>query len=90
MFFPGTPFFIFFKILFICFERRKGEKEGEYSIGNGLAKELIHLTHGHEQWCGDCLREWGCWVEEGNRGNIGTTVIALKKKEGEKCRHVDM
>ena len=21
-----------------------------YSIGNGVAKELIHMTHGHEQW----------------------------------------
>ena len=28
-----------------------------YSIGNGEAKEFIHMTHGHEQWCGDCLRE---------------------------------
>ena len=28
------------------------------SIGNGEAKELIHMTHGHEKWCGDCLREW--------------------------------
>ena len=27
-----------------------------YNIGNGVAKELIHMTHGHEQW--DCLREW--------------------------------
>ena len=23
-----------------------------YSIGNGLAKELICMTHGHEQWWG--------------------------------------
>ena len=22
----------------------------QYSIGNGAAKELIHMTHGHEQW----------------------------------------
>ena len=29
-----------------------------YSIGNGEAKELIHMTHGHEQWCGDCLRAY--------------------------------
>ena len=31
----------------------------KYSIGNGVAKELIHMTHGHEQWWGNCLREWG-------------------------------
>ena len=30
----------------------------KYSIGNGAAKELIHMTCGHEQWCGGCLREW--------------------------------
>ena len=29
----------------------------EYSIGNGVAKELICMTHGLEQWCGECLRE---------------------------------
>ena len=26
----------------------------QYSIGNGVAKELTHMTHGHEQWWGDC------------------------------------
>ena len=31
----------------------------KYSIGNGVAEELICMTHGHEQWCGDCLRELG-------------------------------
>ena len=31
--------------------------DGKYSIGNGVAKELICMTHGLEQWCGDCLRE---------------------------------
>ena len=30
-----------------------------YSIGNGVAKELRCMTHGLEQSCGDCLREWG-------------------------------
>ena len=30
----------------------------KYSIGNGVAKELICMTHGHEQWCEDGLREW--------------------------------
>ena len=31
----------------------------KYIIGNGVAKELIHMTHGHEQWWGDCLRNRG-------------------------------
>ena len=31
----------------------------KYSIGNGIAKELICMAHGHEQWWGDFLREWG-------------------------------
>ena len=29
------------------------------SIGNGIAKEFICITYGHEQWCGDYQREWG-------------------------------
>ena len=29
------------------------------SVGDGVARELTRMTHGHEQWCGDCLREWG-------------------------------
>ena len=33
----------------------------KYSIGNGVAKELICMTRGHEQWCGDCLKEQGLW-----------------------------
>ena len=48
----------------------------KYSIRNRVAKELICRTHGHGQWCGDCLREWGCWVEGGQGGKSGTTVIA--------------
>ena len=40
------------------------------SIGNGVAKELIHMTHRHEQqWVG-CLREWGCCMEGGRRGKL--------------------
>ena len=31
----------------------------KYSIGNIVAKEYIRMTHGHGQWCGDCLIEWG-------------------------------
>ena len=51
-------------------------RDVKYSTGNGVAKELICMTHGHEQWWGDCLREWGFWVEEGKLGKIGTTLIA--------------
>ena len=40
----------------------------KYSIGNGVAKELIHMTHGHEQWCGKCLREWGVLGRQEQRG----------------------
>ena len=43
----------------------------KYSMGNGEAKELVHMTHGCEQWCGDCLREWGCWVEVVQREKSG-------------------
>ena len=31
----------------------------KYAIGNGVAEELIPMTHGHEQWWGDCLRKLG-------------------------------
>ena len=33
--------------------------DAKYGIGNGAAKELLHMTHEHKRWCGDCLREWG-------------------------------
>ena len=46
------------------------------SIGNGVAKELTHMTHGHEQWYGDCLRLWGYWVKGVVVGKIGTTEIS--------------
>ena len=29
----------------------------KYSTGNGVAKEITHMTHGREPWGGDCLRE---------------------------------
>ena len=48
----------------------------KYNMASGRAKELKHMVHGHEQWYGDCLREWGLWVGGGKRGKIGTTVIA--------------
>ena len=40
----------------------------EHSMGNEVAKEPIHMTHGHEQWCGECLREWGVLGGMGKRG----------------------
>ena len=54
-------------------KNRQGEVKN--SIGNGKAKELIYLTHGHE------LREWnaggkGCRVEGNKEGVNVTTVIA--------------
>ena len=42
-------------------------RDVKYHIGNEATKELTHMTHGCEQWCGDSLREWRCWVE-GNKG----------------------
>ena len=32
------------------------------------------MMHGQGQWCSDCLRAWGCWIEGGEGVNIGTTV----------------
>ena len=48
----------------------------KYSIGNEVAKELIHMTHGHEQWYEDCLREWAVLGGREQRGKIGITVRA--------------
>ena len=54
---------------------QNGHGDIKYSIGNGVARELTHMTHGHEQWCGDSLREWGV-LGGGGQGKIRTTVIA--------------
>ena len=40
----------------------------KYSRGNGEAKELIRMTCGHEQWCGDCLRDGGVLGGREQRG----------------------
>ena len=45
-------------------ENRQGE--GKNSIGNGEAKELICMTHGHELSGGGMLVVGGC-EEEGNK-----------------------
>ena len=44
----------------------------KYSVGNGVDKELRCMSHGHEQWCGDCLRECSVLGGERQRGTIGT------------------
>ena len=50
--------------------------EVKNSIGNGIAKELTCMTHGHELRGGDCQME--CMVLGGGvkGGKFGTTVIA--------------
>ena len=47
-----------------------------HSTGNGVAKELIYKTHGHEQWWGDGLRKWEVQGRGGTRGLIRATIIA--------------
>ena len=42
----------------------------KYSIGDGVAKELTHMTHGHEQWCRDCLSEWAVLGVGAGNGQI--------------------
>ena len=37
------------------------------STGNGVAKELICMTHGQKRQRGDCLREWEV-VSGGGKG----------------------
>ena len=34
----------------------------KWSVGNGVGKELIHMSQGHEQWWEDFLRELGSAV----------------------------
>ena len=51
-------------------------KRVEYSIRNGVAKELIHMTHGHKQLWGDLSEGVGGAGGRRQRGKIRTTVIA--------------
>ena len=46
----------------------------KYGIGNGVAKELICMTRGYEQWWGNYLREQGGL---GARGGDGETLGQL-------------
>ena len=50
----------------------------KYSIRKGVAKELVCMIHGHEQWCRDCLRERRGLHGggQGKMGKIRTTIIA--------------
>ena len=36
---------------------QNSHRDVQYSIENGVTKEFIPMTDGHEQWCGDGLRE---------------------------------
>ena len=46
------------------------------SLGNGEAKELICMTHGHELRGLIAGGNGGHWVKGARGGKIGTTVIA--------------
>ena len=45
----------------------------KYSIGNGIAKELICMIHGHELRLAGGNERY--WVEGAEEGKTGTTVI---------------
>ena len=38
------------------------------------------MTHGHEQWCGDCLRKTGVLVRRAQRWKIGRSVTVYSIK----------
>ena len=48
--------------------RYKIDGEVKNSIGNGKAKELICMTHGHELRGGGGWCWWGGWRAEGYKG----------------------
>ena len=64
----------------------------KYCIGNGEAKELICMIHGHEQRCVDCLRE--CRVLGGggqrrkNWDSCNSIINFLKNKKTNKWKHI--
>ena len=51
-----------------------------YSIGNGVVKGLIHMTHGLEEWYGDCLRELGVLGGGWQRGKNSDTFNSIISK----------
>ena len=50
----------------------------KYGIGNGAAKEP--MTHGHEQWWEDCLRERGMLGGRGQRENNWANCSSIINK----------
>ena len=51
--------------------RYKIDVDVKNSIGNGDAKELECMTHGHELRVEICWREGGYWMEGGKGGKMG-------------------
>ena len=39
--------------------RGKGAWGDWLKEGEGISQKNMCMTHGHGQWCGDCLREYG-------------------------------
>ena len=64
---------------------QNSHKDAKYSIGYGVAKEPIHMTHGHEQWCGDGLRErrvlGGGGQRRRNQDNCNSIIHKIKFKK---------
>ena len=61
-------------------ELQNSHGDVKYSIGKGVAKELICMTPGREQWWEDCLRRWGVLGRGRKGGTIRTTAIASSIK----------
>ena len=57
---------------------QNSHRDIKYSIGNGAAKELIHMTHGHELRGMPKRVEGAGWSGNGGgqRGKVGTTMVA--------------
>ena len=56
--------------------RYKIDREVKNSMGNGEAKELIYVTHGHELRGVIAGGKGGLPGRRGQRGKIGITIIA--------------
>ena len=54
-------------------------------LENGVAKEPICMTHGHEQWCGDCLREWAVVDGGGQRGKKWDNCNSIIGENADNC-----
>ena len=60
-------------------ELQNSHGDVKYSIGNGVAKELIHMTCGHEHWCGYCLRDLVMLGKRGHRGEIWDNCNSINR-----------